>query len=125
MGVDPSRCKPGFVSRVRHLLGMDKTVIARELAPWRDLVLLCSKCSRKLDGGFGNKGKHDLKDVLKDALKAAGRRRELRVVEVDCLGLCPKRAVTAISTARPGEMLVVPQGADAAGVLSVLAASTP
>ena len=87
------------------------------------MVLVCGKCSRKLDGGFGKKGKHGLKDVLRDALKEAGRRRELRVVEVGCLGLCPKRAVTAVSTARPGEVLVVPQGTDAASLLSALAAS--
>jgi len=71
--------------------------------------MLCGKCSRKLDGGFGHKGKHDLKDVLKDGLKAAGRRRALRVVEVGCLGLCPKRAVTIVSSARPAEMLAVPE----------------
>ena len=92
-------------------------------APWRDILLVCGKCSRKLEGGFGKKGKHDLADVLKGALKEAGRRRELRVVEVGCLGLCPKRAVSVVSTARPGEVLVVPQGADTAGLLSVLAAS--
>ena len=101
----------------------EKTVIEATPAPWRDMLLLCGKCSRKLDGGFGKKDKHDLKDVLRDALKSAGRRREVRVLEVGCLGLCPKRAVTAISSARPGEVLVVPQGTDPAGLLSVLAAS--
>ena len=103
---------------------MEKTVVETTPAPWRDMLLLCGKCSRKLGGGFGKKEKHDLKDVLREALKAAGRRRELRVLEVGCLGLCPKRAVTVVSTARPGEVLVVPQGADPAGLLSVLGAST-
>jgi len=37
-------------------------------------------------GGFGKKGKHDLAEVLKRALKQSGRRRELRVLEVGCLG---------------------------------------
>lgn len=123
MGLVSARRKSGFVAFARHFPGMDKTVIETTPAPWRDLLLLCGKCSRKLDGGFGKKERHDLKDVLRDALKAAGRRRELRVLEVGCLGLCPKRAITAINTARPGEVLVVPRGADPASVLTVLGAS--
>jgi len=89
-------------------------------APWREVAMVCGKCSRKLHGGFGKKGKHGLAEVLKDALKAAGRRREVRVVEVGCLGLCPKRAVTAASSAQPGQVLAVPGGADAAQVLARL-----
>ena len=90
--------------------------------------MVCAKCSRKLHGGFGKKGKHGLAEVLKDALKAAGRRREVRVIEVGCLGLCPNRAVTTVSSAQPGRVLAVPGGADAAQVLARLspaAASTP
>lgn len=85
--------------------------------------MVCGKCSRKLHGGFGKKGKHGLAEVLKDALKAAGRRREVRVVEVGCLGLCPKRAVTAVSSARPGQVLAVPGGADPAQVLARLSSA--
>jgi predicted metal-binding protein len=95
-------------------------LISTTQAPWREIAMVCGKCSRKLDGGFGKKGKHGLADVLKDALKAAGRRREMRVVEVGCLGLCPKRAVTAVSSARPGQVLAVPSGADMAQVLARL-----
>ncbi len=97
-------------------------------APWREIAMVCGKCSRKLHGGFGKKNKHGLAEVLKDALKAAGRRREVRVVEVGCLGLCPKRAVTAVSSARPGQVLAVPAGADPVQVLARLsppAASGP
>ena len=97
-------------------------------APWRDIAMVCGKCSRKLKGGFGKKGKHDLADVLKSALKEAGRRRELRVVEVGCLGLCPKRAVTAVSSARPDQVLAIPEGADPISVIARLnpaAAATP
>ena len=82
--------------------------------------MVCGKCSRKLHGGFGKKGKHGLAEVLKDTLKAAGRRREVRVVEVGCLGLCPKKAVSAVSSARPDEVVVVPAGADGAAVLARL-----
>ena len=80
--------------------------------------MVCGKCSRKLGGGFGKKGKRDLADVLKGALKEAGRRREVRVLEVSCLGLCPKRAVSAVSSTQPGTVLVVPKGADADAILA-------
>lgn len=89
-------------------------------APWRDIALVCGKCSRKLRGGFGKKGRVDLADVLKAALKEAGRRRELRTVEVGCLGLCPKHAVTVISAGRPGELLTIQAGTDPAAVLARL-----
>ncbi len=82
--------------------------------------MVCGKCSRKLKGGFGKKGKHDLAEVLKGALKEAGQRRQLRVVEVGCLGLCPKRAVTAVSSARPDQVLAVPKGSDPMLVLTQL-----
>jgi len=105
----------------RHLAAMPTdNMISTTQAPWRDIAMVCGKCSRKLKGGFGKKGKHDLADVLKVALKEAGRRRELRVVEVGCLGLCPKRAVTAVSSARPDQVLAIPKGADPVLVIAQL-----
>jgi len=89
-------------------------------APWRNVAMVCGKCSRKLHGGFGKKRKQDLAHVLRGALKDAGRRRELRVVEVGCLGLCPKHAVTAVTTAQPAHVLAIPEGADPALVLARL-----
>ena len=89
-------------------------------APWRSFVLVCGKCSRKLGGGFGRKGKAELDEALRDALKDAGRRRELRVERTGCLGLCPKRAVAVAWAGRPGEVMVVPAGADAAAVAGQL-----
>ena len=103
-----------------HVSGMENSSISATVAPWRQVALVCRKCSRKLGGGFGKKGKHDLLDVLKDAAKAAGQRRALRVMEVGCLGLCPKRAVSAVSSAKPDEVVVVPAGADGAAVLARL-----
>lgn len=90
-------------------------------APWRSFVLVCGKCSRKLDGGFGKKRRHALDDTLRGALKAAGR-RELRVVKTGCLGLCPKRAVTVAWAGRPGELMAVAEGTDPEAVLARLAA---
>lgn len=90
-------------------------------APWGGIVLVCRKCSKKLGGGFGPKGKLDLADALRAELKATGRRRALRVVEVGCLSLCPKKAVTMAGPAQPGTVLAVPRRADIADVLKALA----
>lgn len=127
LAVDPASLDSGPPRR--HLAIMpDDDMIPTVQAPWRNIAMVCGKCSRKLRGGFGKKGKHDLADVLRGALKEAGRRRELRVVEVGCLGLCPKRAVTAVSSIQPAQVLAIPAGTDPALVLAQLnpaAASRP
>jgi predicted metal-binding protein len=84
--------------------------------PWRELVLVCRKCTKKLDGGFGKGGRDSLRRVLRAELRAGGR-RDVRVVAVNCLGVCPKRAVSVMRGSRPGEVLVVPAGTDPADIL--------
>ena len=85
---------------------------------WRDVVLVCRKCSKKLDGGFGPDGDQTLKKALRRYLKAGqykvgkGRKAELVVRETDCFDICPKNAVVAINAANPKAMLIVPAGAD-------------
>lgn len=88
--------------------------------PTRSLLLVCKKCCRKLDGGFGPKGADDLPAALKQELRDTGRRGTVRLVKVGCLSLCPKDAVTVISSSRPEDMLVVPAGTDPAAVLARL-----
>jgi predicted metal-binding protein len=78
--------------------------------PWREIIILCRKCDRKLDGGFGPKRRDSLKKLLREALREAGRRRQVRVMETSCLGICPKRGVTALQATRPGLLLVIPTG---------------
>ncbi len=90
--------------------------------PWREFVLVCAKCSRKLDGGFGPDGGQTLRSALRDGLRERGRRREVRVVEGGCFGLCPKGGVAVAHGARPGALLVVPGGEPAARVIERLAA---
>jgi predicted metal-binding protein len=82
-------------------------------APWQDVLAVCRKCGKKMKGGFGPKNKQSLPDLLKQHLRATGRRQALRVLEVGCLGLCPKNGVTAIQGSQPGRMLVLPRGLDA------------
>ncbi len=90
--------------------------------PWRDIILVCRKCSKRVDGGFGEKGRLSLRQALRDALRTRGRRRDVRIVEIGCVGLCPKGAVTTSRASRPGELLAVPKGTDIGEVLERLAA---
>jgi predicted metal-binding protein len=92
-------------------------VIRTAITPWEQVVLVCRKCSRKLDGGFGKDGSASLRSELKQALREAGRRRQVRVVETSCFSVCPKRAVSVMQGGRPGEILVVPAGTDGEDVL--------
>ena len=89
-------------------------------APFAEALLVCGKCARKLDGGFGRKGARPLGKELKRAWKAAGRSGKLRVVETRCLGLCPRRrqAVATAASLAAGRLWVVSPGEDAAAVLA-------
>ncbi|WP_076068664.1 hypothetical protein [Sphingomonas montana] len=90
-------------------------------ADWASAVLVCRKCSRKLDGGFGPDGEASLAKVLRAALGGGkGRKAAFGVVEVDCLKICPKRAVVVVDTARPRDWLLVAAGTDVAAVVDRL-----
>jgi predicted metal-binding protein len=80
---------------------------------WSGAILVCSKCSKKLDGGFGTKGRTSLAKALRKrfGLKK-GRKSPLGVIEVRCLGVCPRGAVTLIDTAQPDRWRLVPARAD-------------
>lgn len=76
-------------------------------------MLVCRKCSKKLDGGFGPKGQTRLAKALRKEIgMKKGRKARLGIVEVDCLGLCPGGGVTMVDTARPDEWMVIPRGTD-------------
>lgn len=84
---------------------------------WKDVVLVCKKCSKKLDGGFGPDGDQTLKKALKRYLKppkggGKGRKAELAIKMTDCFDVCPKNAVVAVNVANPKALLIVPAGAD-------------
>ena len=84
---------------------------------WRDVAFLCRKCGKKLDGGFGSDGKQSLRRALRDAMRVGGWRRDLGILEVGCLGVCPKGAVTMGLASAPGEVLIVAAGADIRSLL--------
>lgn len=80
---------------------------------WSSAVLVCAKCSKKLGGGFGPKGKHPLGKALRKHLGLKkGRKAEAGVIDVKCLGVCPRGAVTVVNGAASREWLIVPEGAD-------------
>jgi predicted metal-binding protein len=81
--------------------------------PWRDVIIICRKCGKKLDGGFGAKRRESLKDLLRQAIRDSGRRREVRIFETSCIGICPKRGVTALNATRPEAIHVIPAGTTA------------
>jgi predicted metal-binding protein len=94
----------------------------RVRAEWGQVVLVCRKCSKKLDGGFGPGGRQSLAKVLRAALGGGkGRKAAAGVVEVGCLKICPKRAVVVVDAARPREWLLIPAGTATEAVVASLA----
>lgn len=80
---------------------------------WGNAVLVCGKCSKKLGGGFGPKGKTSLAKALrKEFGLGKGRKAEAGVVETKCLGVCPGGAVTVVNGGHAREWLIVRKGAD-------------
>ena len=81
------------------------------------MVLVCGKCTRKVNGGFGADGTTPLARALrKRAGKGKGRKARIGAYEVPCLRICPKRAVTVVDAADPGRWLIVPAGTPVAEV---------
>lgn len=72
---------------------------------------MCRKCSKRQGGGFGPKGKTPLAKALKKEMGGKkGRKAHVGVVEVKCLGVCPRHAVTMIDTRDPHQWLLVKPG---------------
>jgi predicted metal-binding protein len=88
--------------------------------PWNTVILLCGKCGRKMKGGYGRKGKETLRTALRAELKAQGYRRGVRIIETRCIGICPKKAVTALNASRPETILTIPKGTGADEALAQL-----
>lgn len=75
-------------------------------------MLVCARCSKKLDGGFGEQGRQPLGQALRRHLKLKkGRKAAAGVLDVKCLGVCPRGAVTVVNGAASREWLIVPAGA--------------
>lgn len=93
---------------------------------WNHALLVCKKCEKKLDGGFGADGDARLSKSLRKAMGTAkGRKGRVGIIEVSCLGICPKKAVVLIDTRRPGVWRIVQPGADVGLLAQDLAAEQP
>ncbi len=80
---------------------------------WSNAILVCAKCSKRLDGGFGPKGRQPLAKALRKHLGLKkGRKGDAGIVEVKCLGVCPRGAVTVVNGRASREWLLVRAGAD-------------
>ncbi|MES2835092.1 MAG: hypothetical protein V4707_10340 [Pseudomonadota bacterium] len=80
---------------------------------WKDVVLVCRKCSKRLGGGFGPDGDKTLKKALRKYFKSTGgAEAELAVRHTGCFDICPKNAVVAVNASNPKALLIVPAGAD-------------
>lgn len=100
---------------------MEAGVKARVAANWTGAVLVCGKCSKKIDGGFGERGRTSLTKALRALLGLKkGRKAAFGVVETRCLGICPKNAVVMIDTAQPGTWRIVPAGMPVEEVAALL-----
>ncbi|MFS0737053.1 (2Fe-2S) ferredoxin domain-containing protein [Sphingomonas sp. 1P06PA] len=78
---------------------------------WSKTVLVCRKCSKKVDGGFGPRDERLAKALRRHLGTRKGRKAAVGIVEVDCLGICPKQAVVVVDGDRAGEWLLVRPGA--------------
>lgn len=86
---------------------------------WRTALLICRKCSKRQHGGFGPKGKTPLAKALKKELGGKkGRKAPVGIVEVKCLGVCPRHAVTMVDARHPRDWLLVKPGTEMNEVLA-------
>ncbi|WP_051211572.1 MULTISPECIES: hypothetical protein [Sphingomonadaceae] len=77
----------------------------------RCIALICGRCSKKVGGGFGQKGKTALAKMLNEANGGKkGRKAQILAIETKCLKLCPKGAVVTIGASHPGTWLLIQPG---------------
>ncbi|WP_375382143.1 hypothetical protein [uncultured Sphingomonas sp.] len=88
---------------------------------WARVLLVCGKCSKKVGRAFGEDGDRTLAKALRAELGVGkGRKAAAGVVEVKCLGLCPKGAVVVMDGAAPGRWVLVKPGTPKAKMLAAL-----
>ena len=94
------------------------TDIPLEAAPFRDLLLVCRKCTGKHHNGFGPDGDMTLREALKQHVRKHELKGVLRAVETDCLDLCPDDGISCMRISDPSHVAVVPLGTPVRDVLA-------
>lgn len=88
---------------------------------WSRTLMVCAKCSKKVGGGFGAKGKQSLAKVLRKELGIkTGRKAAMGIIEVKCLKVCPKGAVTVVDSRDSHHWQLVAAGAPIDTVVEAL-----
>ena len=88
---------------------------------WMRAILVCGKCSRRVGGGWGAKGRTSLAKALRRALGVSrGPRASVGVMAVGCLGVCPAGGVVVLDGARPRRWVVARPGETPEAVLAAL-----
>ena len=76
-----------------------------------EVILVCRKCSRKIDGGFGPDCGERLDKAVRKALKSGkGRKARILFARVGCFDICPKNAVTVLKGSAPDAYHIIPRG---------------
>ena len=79
---------------------VSRSGLRAEPAPFRDALLICHECAAKRPEGANAKGRTRLRNDLRKRLKAAGMKKQLRVLEVSCMDLCPKHGGISLARGR-------------------------
>lgn len=79
-------------------------------ANWSHAVLVCRKCSKKLEKkgrGFGPYDKRLAVALKRELAAGKGRKAQVGVIEVPCLDICPKGGIVTIDTRRPQDWRIL------------------
>ena len=88
---------------------------------WSRTLMICAKCSKKVGGGFGSNGKKPLAKVLRKELGLkSGRKAAMGILEVKCLKVCPRGAVTVVDSRNSREWKIIQAGVSVDAVIDGL-----
>jgi predicted metal-binding protein len=86
-------------------------------APWKgELILACRKCQKKLKRDEALNGLAKFKKTV-ERYNTAHPERPLHVMNVSCMDLCPKKAITVCCPARDPLRLLVLRSQEDLGLL--------
>lgn len=84
---------------------------------WGGAILVCGKCLKRHENGKDLR--QGIKAELKERAAAHPTRRNVRIIKIACIGLCPRRAVVLASPKimSAGEVMLVRDARDLAVAL--------
>jgi ferredoxin len=84
-------------------------------APWQTLVLVCTKCK-------GARRGPDAREIRKGLKHRVGKNKQLRVLESDCMSVCPDDAITVciVRVGGPTEVRMVQSHDELDGLASLV-----